>query len=63
MADAIKEVPLERWNVPRRPSTPDDVSITKDGRRLDTREKMLAFIAEMDGEQGRLKDDAPSRTR
>ena len=30
--------------------TPDDESITTDGRRLDTREAVLEFIAELDGE-------------
>jgi hypothetical protein len=30
--------------------TSDDVSFTYDGRRLDTREKVLAFLAEIDGE-------------
>ncbi len=29
------------------PPTPDDVSITKDGCRLDTKEKVLEFLAEM----------------
>jgi hypothetical protein len=27
------------------PSTPDDVPITADGRRLDTAEKVLAYLA------------------
>jgi hypothetical protein len=31
-----------------RPSTPDDVTITMDGRRLDTKEKVLAFLAEIE---------------
>ena len=29
-----------------RPSTPDDVSVTFDGTRLDTAEKLLAFVTE-----------------
>lgn len=29
------------------PPTDDDVSITSDGRRLDTKEKVLAFCAEL----------------
>jgi len=33
------------------PSTTDDVSITRDGRRLDTREKVLAFCAELAAER------------
>lgn len=28
--------------------TPDDVSFTYDGRRLDTKEKVLAFLAELE---------------
>jgi len=31
--------------------TPDDVSITLDGRRLDTKDKVLAFIAELEQER------------
>jgi hypothetical protein len=30
------------------PSTPDEVSITLDGRRLDSAEAVLAFIAELE---------------
>jgi hypothetical protein len=30
------------------PPTLDDVSITKDGRRLDTKEKVLEFLAEIE---------------
>ncbi len=32
------------------PGTPDDVSITWDGRALDTKEKWLAFLAEIEAE-------------
>lgn len=32
------------------PPTPDDVSITRDGRRLDPKEAVLAFIAELDAD-------------
>jgi hypothetical protein len=32
------------------PPTDDDVSITKDGRRLDTAEKVIEFFAELDAE-------------
>lgn len=31
--------------------TDDDVSITKDGRRLDTVEKVIEFFAELDAER------------
>lgn len=30
------------------PPTSDDVPITRDGRRLDTKEKVLSFLAELD---------------
>jgi hypothetical protein len=33
------------------PPTPDDVPITKDGRRLDTKEKVLAFCEELAAER------------
>ncbi len=33
------------------PPTADDVSITSDGRRLDTKEKVLAFCAELAAER------------
>lgn len=33
------------------PPTDDDVSITKDGRRLDSKEKVLAFLAELELER------------
>jgi len=33
------------------PPTPDDVSVTRDGRRLDSKEAVLAFIAELDAER------------
>ena len=31
-----------------RPSTPDDVTITFDGRRLDSKEAILAWLAEVE---------------
>ena len=36
---------LESYNLP---PTSDDVSITIDGRRLDTEEKVLEFLAEVE---------------
>ena len=33
------------------PPTDDDVSITKDGRRLDSKEKVLEFLAELEAER------------
>lgn len=32
-------------------SSSDDVSITSDGRRLDTKEKILAWLAEVDADE------------
>jgi len=31
-----------------RPPTPDDVTITLDGRRIDTKEKAIAWLAEIE---------------
>jgi hypothetical protein len=39
-----------------RSPTPDDVSVTLDGRRLDSKEKVMAFLAEV------AADVAASRT-
>jgi len=33
------------------PPTDDDVSITRDGRRLDTPEKVIAFLAKINAER------------
>lgn len=33
------------------PPTADDVSITRDGRRLDSPDKVLAFLREINGER------------
>lgn len=42
-----------------RGSTDDDVSITKDGRRLDTAEKVIEFFAGLDTErEGGASTDA-----
>lgn len=40
------------------PSTPDDVSITRDGRRLDSKEAVLAWLAEVEADRaaGRCVD-------
>ena len=34
-----------------RPSTPDDVTVLRDGRRLDTKEKVLAWLGEIETER------------
>ncbi len=33
------------------PPTADDVSVTRDGRRLDTKEAVLAFLAEVEADR------------
>ena len=40
------------------PSTPDDVSITRDGRRLDSKEAVVAWLAEVEEDRaaGRYVD-------
>ena len=35
------------------PARADDASVTRDGRRLDSREKVLAFLAELEEERAR----------
>jgi hypothetical protein len=40
-----------------RPPTPDDVSVTSDGRRLDTREKVLAWIDELNAARAAERGD------
>jgi hypothetical protein len=40
------------------PRTADDVSITWDGRRLDSREKVLEFLAELETERAGGQDVA-----
>jgi hypothetical protein len=51
-----RELPLSREEFVARvqaaaPSTPDDVSITLDGRRLDSREAVLAWLAEVEADR------------
>ena len=52
----------EEWGEMTRdlpPPTDDDVSITKDGRRLDTKEKVIEFFAELAAErEGRSAAEA-----
>ena len=45
------------------PPTDDDVSITADGRRLDTPEKVLAFLEEINAERAARAADAASTTQ
>ncbi|MFT3855387.1 MAG: hypothetical protein QM733_22040 [Ilumatobacteraceae bacterium] len=62
MADVQREWSRDEWNralAAGSAPTADDVSITKDGRRLDTLEKILAWVAELNAEreQERLTTD------
>lgn len=43
-----------------RPPTPDDVTITWDGRRLDSREAVMEWLAEVDAKRA---DEAADGTR
>lgn len=45
------------------PPTSDDVTILRDGRRLDTAEKVRAFVAEFDAEQTRRRARGPRTVR
>jgi len=42
------------------PATPDDVTILTDGRRLDTPEKVRAFVVEFNAEQANRRHRAPT---
>ena len=55
LADLVRRAPS---------STPNDVSITTDGRRLDTKDKALAFLAEIEAERaaGVTVDDLLQRS-
>ncbi|MGH9123683.1 MAG: hypothetical protein ACRDZ8_03015 [Acidimicrobiales bacterium] len=56
LAELVRDAP---------PPTPDDVSITADGRRLDTKDKVLAFLAEIEAERaaGVTVEDLQERYR
>ena len=41
-----------------RPPTPDDVTITLDGRRIDSKEKALAWLAEIEADRAAGKTAA-----
>jgi hypothetical protein len=41
-----------------RPPTPDDVTITLDGRRIDSKEKAIAWLAEIDADRAAGKTAA-----
>lgn len=51
MSDQVIRLELEQFeDLPAR--TRDDVTITRDGRRLDTKEKLLAWLEELEGTAG-----------
>lgn len=43
--------------------TDDDVSITTDGRRLDTAEKVVEFFAGLDADRSSIATDEPAAGR
>lgn len=45
-----------------RPPSPDDVSILWDGRRLDSREAVMEWLAEVDAKRAEEADGAPADT-
>jgi hypothetical protein len=55
MADVDRVLGYDEWVAAagriERPPTSDDVSITMDGRRLDSKEKVLAFLAEIEADR------------
>lgn len=51
LADAVRRSP---------PPTADDVSITTDGRRLDSKEKVLYFLAELEAARENALPPKPS---
>ena len=55
MGETKRVLTAEEWiaatRTISRPPTPDDVSITLDGRRLDSKEKVLEFLAEIQAER------------
>ncbi|MFV0309069.1 MAG: hypothetical protein ACK5OX_15145 [Desertimonas sp.] len=66
MADVLHEWTREEWNravAAGSPPTADDVSITKDGRRLDTVQKIFAWVAEINAERERERPTNGVSTR
>ena len=66
MTDDVIEIDREEWHAMRdearaNPPTHDDVWITRDGTRLDTPEKVLAFMRDQLERQKGLSHAAPSR--
>lgn len=66
MTDIKRAWSREEWNrtldaLPD--ATADDVPITKDGRRLDTAEKVLAWVAEVNAERERERSTSGDQAR
>jgi hypothetical protein len=49
LAEALRDAP---------PSTPDDVTILSDGRRIDSREAAIAWLEELAARRARSHDNA-----
>ena len=49
--DVVHSWPSARELAGNKPPTDDDVSITRDGIRLDTPEKLIAFIGEINAQR------------
>lgn len=56
--DVVRSWPSAKELAGNEPPTDDDVSITADGRRLDTPEKVIAFLVEINAERAARADDA-----
>jgi hypothetical protein len=48
-ASSLRELGDDMAHAP--PATPDDVTVLIDGRRLDTKEKVLAWLAEVEADR------------
>jgi hypothetical protein len=55
-ARSFDEWVAEAGKISREP-TPDDVSITPDGTRLDSKDKVLAFLADLEIERRRRAEE------
>ncbi len=59
-ARSFDEWVAEAGKITREP-TPDDVSITLDGTRLDSKEKVLAFLADLEVERRARAEEVDAR--
>jgi hypothetical protein len=60
MAPARRIMTGDKWAAADvgRPPTPDDVTITLDGRRIDSKENAIAWLAEIDADRAAGKTAA-----